>query len=428
MSLNKYLNLKTIYILASAHCLLLIFICGRQWYPDTTSYVAAWDTWSSFQIDQWRPPVYPLFIGIIKSIFGQEYYLLWVTIIQHIIFLISINFFYNLAKIIISDESISLWITAFYSIYPCAATWNCYVVTEPFAIYGMIFLLYNIAKAYKTESKKNLLGFLFWMLFLIFLRPAQMYILPVFFVGFCLLIFKTRKKKKVIIGGITSVLLTTFLLLLYSFYYHDNYGIFSPSGIGIINKYYIGRLDGIIKPECTNNPGLKEYVVKAIQKNGQQFHDGTDHDLYMEAEGAIYTYGLKDVSELISNSEGNNPKLLFRRFAQRLHKSANDKLFVTLNHTWNNVTDFIGIRFNILYIILFIYPLILLHWMLKSSRIAWNSILLYMLAFSHLFVIIFACQNVWDRLILPAIPCYLLIIGQLFAHYNISINRKHDFT
>ena len=47
-----------------------------------------------------------------------------------------------------------------------------------------------------------------------------------------------------------------------------------------------------------------------------------------------------------------------------------------------------------------------------------------MLGWSHLFVILFACQNVWDRLILPAIPFYLLMFGQLMNSLKACVNRE----
>ena len=63
MSSYKQLKLIYIYILAIANCILLIVHCGRQFYSDTLSYLIAWDNISNGQIDKWRTPLYPLFLG-----------------------------------------------------------------------------------------------------------------------------------------------------------------------------------------------------------------------------------------------------------------------------------------------------------------------------------------------------------------------------
>lgn len=362
----------------------------------------------------WRPPVYPVFLGILKSIFGNSHFLFYGTIVQHIVFLISIYYFYKLATIIINSNNISLIITVFYALYPCVPTWNCFMITEPFAIYGIIFMLYSAFMAYHKESALHIAAFTFWMLFLIFLRPAQMYILPVFLVGWIILFVKKRKLSKTIIGGILGVAFSIGAITYYSYAFKNNYGIFTPSGIGVINRYYISRLDGVIYPEYTNNQGLKQYIEKTIKVHGQKYSGGTDHDLYMETEEAIYTYGLREVSDLVDKSERTDMQTYVRRFFQRLHRAANDKMFSTLIHKWKNVTDIIGVNIKIIYWLLIIYPMLLTYWMIRWRQIAWQSIILYMLGFSHLFLIIYACQNVWDRLIIPAVPIYIIMIGQLF--------------
>jgi len=151
MNIKRVLQLKTIYAIAIPYCLLLILKCGRQWDYDTDSYVAAWETISSLHLDLWRTPIYPLFIGLTKFLFGS-YFLIVGTVIQHLIFLISIRYFYKLAQGVVKSERSAWWATAFYALYPCVATWNCFNLTEPFAIYSMIFMLYCALTAYQKNS------------------------------------------------------------------------------------------------------------------------------------------------------------------------------------------------------------------------------------------------------------------------------------
>ena len=424
LSIRRFVNIKTIYILATLHSIILIVYCGRQWYSDTLSYIAAWDVISNYQIDMWRTPVYPIFLGILKTLFGIENYLFIGTIIQHFIFLISIYYFYQLSISIIKSYDISISITAFYAIYPCVATWNCFMITEPFTIYGTIFMLYCALKAYQENSTFYITSYAFWTIFIIFLRPAQIYILPVFLVGWILILFKEKRLTKVIASGISIICLSTLLLLLYCQSYNNNYGLFLPSGIGVINKYYIARLDGDIKPEHTNNEGLKNYIKETIDTHGQSYSGGTDHDLYMETEKAIYTYGLKEVSDLVSQTAQSDTKTFLRRFLQRIHKAANDKLFETYIHKWRNVTDIIGVNIKVVYWLLISFPFIIIYLARKTKQTQIIPIILYLLGASHIFIITYSCQNVWDRLIIPAVPVYLVMFGFLFNAMKLYLNRN----
>lgn len=423
MQKTNIVNLRNIYILSILNCIYLITVYGWQWHPDTASYVRAWDSFSQLEIDMWRTPVYPVFLGIAKGVLGNSHFLFYCTIIHHCIFLISIYYFYRILYIITGFRQVSLYLTAFYALYPCIATWNCYAITEPLAIYGMIFLIYCALIAYKKQTTLHLIGFAIWSLFLVFLRPAQMYILPVFIVSWILLYLKDRRLTKTVIGGIIAVIFTTSLLIAYCTAFYYQHHIFSPSGIGVINKYYLARIEGNITADNTPNEKFKSFINKSIEEHGVRYTGGSDEDLYTESEEAISIFGLREVSNTVTPSSPNVFRM-YKEFIQRFHKAANDKLFATYIHQLRNITDIIGVRLNIVYIILIIYSFILASWIFKMKSIPWFSITLFMLGFSHLFVIIYACQNVWDRLITPALPIYLFILGQLMSTFKL---RRESF-
>lgn len=411
-----------IIILAALYCIALTIFSGRQWYSDTLSYIAAWDnSISHLTIDKWRPPVYPLFIGALKFCFGQ-YFLTAGVVVQHIVFLVSIWYFHKLTALVTSSEKIAFWVTAFYALYPCVATWNCFVVTEPFTIYATIFLLYFAYQVKCRQRVGDVLLFTFWLLFIIFLRPASMYMLPVFIVAWGMLFVSSSRQKRQSLWAAAGVLAVSACLLLYMYAFKQQYGIFSPSGIGVINKYYIARLDGDIDPSKTDHQALRTFVEESIATHGVKYSGGTDHDLYMETEEAIRIAGLTEVSQLVSRSQSIGTNI--RRFFSRIHYAAGNRLFCTLLHKWRNLTDLFGLQLNTVYLLLIIYPLVVIPWMISRRRLAWFSSVLYMLGWSHLFVILFACQNVWDRLILPAIPFYLLMFGQLMNSLKACVNRE----
>ena len=425
MNIKRVLQLKTIYAIAIPYCLLLILKCGRQWDYDTDSYVAAWETISSLHLDLWRTPVYPLFIGLTKYLFGS-YFLIVGTVIQHLIFLISIRYFYKLAQGVVKSERSAWWATAFYALYPCVATWNCFILTEPFAIYSMIFMLYCALTAYQKNSVFHLVVWGGWLLFQIFLRPAQIYILPVFFVGWLLLYLKKKRLSRIIVGGVAGTMFASCCMLLYIYTFKNTYGVFTPCGVGIVNKYYMARRDGTLIASQIADQKFRKFVEERnrVFENGK----GTSVDLFKESQDAVYTFGLKQVSDVVSDSSPNTLGHQVKMAFQRFRTASNDHLFTTFIHKLTVITDIFGVRINFAYYLLLIYPLVLLRWYIKIRDIPWFSSLLFMVGASHMLIIIVACQNIWGRLVLPVVPVYIIMFTQLCHNaLYIRVNRGQDY-
>ena len=420
MSIIKKHSILLIYSFAIIYCTILFSHCKIQWDYDTESYISAWENISTFHVDIWRTPVYPLFIGLTKKLFGSHF-LIAGSIIQHLVFLTSIWYFYKIVIAVVKKKNIALFTTAFYSLYPCYATWNCYIITEPFAIYSMVFTLYCAIKAYQLNSTFHILSCGFWILFQVFLRPAQLYILPVFMVGWIILYTKEGKITKIIRIGVISILLITSMMLLYMLEFKKAYGIFTPCGVGVVNKYYMARRDGSLNTDNISDTIFKEF----IKKNDIKFQkgEGTNIDLFKESQNAVYTFGLKTVSDVTSSSSTSfisDIKSIFYRF----HNAANDKLFNSFLKRISYITDIIGFRINIVYYLLIIYLISIGYYWKKKHYLPWFSSLLLMLGSCHIIIIIIACQNIWSRLILPATPIYLIMLTQLFQSIYISSNKE----
>lgn len=423
MNNSSIINIRNIFYLATINCILLFIFCGRQWDYDTNSYISAWNNISSIHIDIWRTPIYPLFIGITQKCFGS-YYLMAGTIIQHIVFLISILYFYKSALSIIESNRIAFFTTAVYALYPCYATWNCFILTEPFAIYSMVFTLYCAITAYRNNSTFHIVAFGFWILFQIFLRPAQIYILPVFLLGWIMLFIKERKVSTILIGGITSIVFASCLMLIYMFEFKRTYGVFSPCGVGIVNKYYMARRDGTLAYNNIKDIKFKEYIAERdkLFQEGK----GTNIDLFIEAQDAVYNFGAKAVSDNLSLYNKTTLSCQAKSIIQRFHNASKDKLLDTFIKKISIITDIIGFRLNLIYYLLIIYPIVIIYCWKKQKSVPWFSTILYMLGFSHLLIIIVACQNIWGRLILPVTPIYLLMIGQLINYLILFCFRNNS--
>ena len=414
----KHINIIHICLFSAFFCIYLIHKDGVLIDFDTISYIKAWDNFSLGKIDLWRTPTYPLFLGVLMWFFGEKF-MLAAIVIQFVLFIISIYYFYRIGIRIIDNKNVVLPLTAFYALYPCIPTWNNYILTESFAVYGLILFLYYLIKVYIDNSVKYHFHLFICLLFLVFLRPAIIFIIPILFIILCILSIKAPNKKTIQIGLFIIIIISS-CLGGYMYLYHKKYGVTAPTAVGILNNYYMARIDGTLRPEMTSNKELSLYLKKSISKHGLKYTNGSGYDLGREGISAIENYGPKAISELITKSGFNSNSYKAKRFLQHFRKASQDKLFSTYNSRWNLISDITCMRMNIIYFLILIYAILLSYWMYQKRVFAWFSVLILLLGTGHLFVILYSCQNVWYRLIIPFTPVYLLMIGQLINLLNVK--------
>lgn len=390
---DKFTRLRYIYILSIVNCFIMTCIFKVDISFDTHTYINAWSSLQDGYVDKWRTPVYPLVLGLMKAICG-DYYLYSVVIIQHFVFLVSIRFLFLLMLNVNICKNISFFLTFIYALYPCVATYNCCIVTEAFAVAGTIFLLYSINKLYeKGTARFGFYAFL-CLLFLIFLRPAVVYLLPVTMVGWCVIAIKRRSfLDKTFIWGAVGNGIVTICLIIYMVMFKFNFGVFTPSGIGLINQYTIAKAANII-----------------------DFNDKKEElGFYQEAEYYINTIGMKSFSDSLNNSISRNKIKYINRISLNVRKASEDNL---LEPSWP--TGIIGVVSNICCVkikyvlfLLLVYAVVLLRWMKKQKELVFFSCLLFLIGISNFVLIIIGSPGEYGRLSLPALPAYFIMFGQL---------------
>ena len=110
-----------------------------------------------------------------------------------------------------------------------------------------------------------------------------------------------------------------------------------------------------------------------------------------------------------------NKSLYCKKIIRNFTSAANYRLFEpsVLSPSFLKI---LRVNINSVYIILIIYFIFLIRYMIMKKSIALFSCLLFMIGFSHLFVIIVASPGDYSRLILPAIPIFLIMFGQLISY------------
>lgn len=404
---EQYLRLRYIYVLSVVNCVLMIYIFKVDVSFDTYTYIEAWSSLSDGHIDKWRTPVYPLFLGLMNTMCGEKY-LYYVVIVQHLAFLFSIRYLYYLLRYSIQDKKIPFFLTLLYALYPCVATYNCCIMTETFAVTGSVFLLYSILQLYKTRKYLFGLYAFFWLLFLVFLRPAVVYLLPITIVGWCIVAIKEKSFFNTsVLCGMAGSVLVSISLIVYMVMFKSSYGVFTPSGIGLINQYTIAKAANVIDLNTT----------------------GEELGFYQEAEKYINLMGMDEFSDSLNQSINRNKVRYVSRILLNVRKAAEDNFF---EPSWpigiiGFVSNIMGIKLKILYFVFLIYAIILLRWMNRLKEVAFFSCLLFMIGVSNFILIIMGSPGEYGRLSLPAIPAYLIMIGQLLDVIRFDYICNHKF-
>lgn len=416
MNTETYYKLRYIYLFAIVNCLIMTYIFKVDVSIDTPTYIDAWTMLQNGQIDKFRTPVYPVFLGVMNIICGDNY-LWYVVAVQHVVFLVSIRYLYVLMINTISNQKIVFILILFYALYPCVATYNCCIATETFAVSCLIFLLYSIWGLYINRLYRYGLYSFIWLFLLVFLRPAVIYLLPITFLCWSILAIKEIKFFNVsVLLGIAGSVVVSILLIAYMFMFKNTYGIFTPSGISLNNKYSIAKAAAVIDYDSIENDEIFSCLVNENNINA----------IGKEAENIINTVGMKGFSDLVDNSIRQNKEKYVLRLFQNIRNASDDNLFEPSYRIGyiGFISDIMGIKINILYFLFLLYTFILIRWMRCHKEFAFFSCLLFMIGVSNYILIVIASPGEYGRLSLPAIPAYLIMIGRMLDSIQIKgINK-----
>lgn len=433
MKLNK--DLRTLYPFAIIWCIIIIIFVDISIPPDGPGYIKAWDVFVNGKIDILRTPVYPIYLGVFKTLFGSEHFLLFSVIGQHIIYLISIYFFYKIAILITNSKNVSFYLTLFYTFFPGLCAWCNTIQTESLAISCNLFFVYWCLLLYQKGTIKRGFFVALWLSLLIMLRPIFLYLLPVWGVLWILCIFQTKKKIQAIYG-LVGVAFAFCLLLVYMFAFKKAHGIFAPTSVGTINNYYIARQYGLIDPSVIKNKALKLEIQESIKKHGQCWEGKNDQHPNGKLWGEVHhffddNYSLKTMQDAVGASIKKNPIKRIKILGEQAYNGAPNRLFVNYVKGWlyqiNQMFNFItGIRINNLYTFLLLYSLVLFCWMYKNKVFAWYSLCLLLMGISNVIIVIFGAQQEWGRLLLPSQPLFIIMLGQLCMMFKVkSFSLSH---
>jgi len=434
---TRFPHLILLIAILSSTCQIFLFTKGI--FYDTASYVSAWDRIISGHLDILRTPVYPIILGLTKSVLGQEIMPAFISLLQNVIFVVASIYFYKLMVKVTQRKKWAQTITIVFILYQWISPYTNVLLTESLSLSGGIFMLYFAYKMYENPSIKDSITFAFWTLFLIFLRPSFIYLLPVSLLSWVLLAFK--KKKKSAIMGISASLICLLCVFSYMFLFQKEYGIFHLSSVSAVNQYTIARHNGIIEADNVEN----EKMIVSIDSCKKKYYEpAEEYDVvcnvyYGEAIKLISNYGLKEVDNIVKYSSRKHIGKIINDIAKRYFESSFKSIkfvFFRENRSHASYDFFIlmvetlgfAIHLHTVYFLIFLSTFIILFYLITKKRIPWFFSFLYMLGTSNIIVMLIGAPNEFGRLIYPSLAIYLMMITLLLEriYERLVTLRKED--
>lgn len=409
----KYRNILILIVLTAIVSIVTLIHYGVLTTHDSASYVEAFDNIYLGAPDRFRTPIYPLVVGGFCQLFGVTAGCLATIIFQHLVFLISVPFFYKATQRIFKSD---LWAFAVAAIYILSAehfNWNNYIMTESLSTSGMAFLLFFTTSDVEKPSVKNATWLFLTGALLLMLRPAHIYIIPVFLVVFGIAWFFKRHRKAAN-AGLLATIGIGLIVVGYMCTFKAAYGTFAISNVSTFNKYYSLRQNGLFEPSKIDNPEIASLIDGFYAKNGRTTDDIIS--TYAEIETLDTQFPMSEFENTVNNTVAQNRSEWYKIILSRPYMSLSD-----YGKEEISVTSLLKNKMFYIYLLMIVATIVIIIAIVKR-RIDIYSGIIYLLGAGHLAVAIIGAQGDWPRLIDPAISVYVVMAALVVA--SIFCRRK----
>lgn len=408
MTIRKSFSpLQLIYTISIIVSLSFILLFHPIEFNDTPSYLRAWDNLSNGQLDTFRTPLYPVFIGSAMSLFGKAWG--WVVIIvQYAIFLLSIKYFHRLSSGLL-NEKWALATTAFYAIYPTFNSWGNLILTDSLGLSLSVFLFYACYRIIKEGSLRHIILMALLLLLLLALRPSNISLLIPAAFSFLLLLF-VKEKRKAGILGLAGAAFCSFLLIGYSFKIKEKTGVFTPSTVSVSNNLTIARMYGYLSPDAVDDPRRSEVIRQNYEKYGQELSEGPV--MFGAIGDLVNEFSVAEMKQVVDKSIKLNPLAWLMALVKRTYFASLMPATTSYTSDLFRLHPLFPLNIGIIILVLLAYSVLIVIRLFKGS-FHHESIFLAITSLCVIGVSIVGAQYEYNRLILPAMPCVLIIISQL---------------
>lgn len=424
-------QLKFIYVCAIIGLFLLAIVFKPTSQPDTGSYFLAGEKLFSGSLDVLRTPVYP-FICHIVDILAPSHHYITLTIIQSVVFLISVFCFYKTSTSLMERRAVAFWCSLFYALSPAISTWVLLSITESLSCSFVVIFFYYLVESTEHPSLLNSIGQVAMLLLVLFIRPSFIYVIPLAVIYWTYLLVKKRDAKTLV--NFAGILLCLSAYLIYCNAFKRQYKVFATSSVSTVNVCMrLVNEPQLLETKAVNNAEMQTYIANNIDTCRYAWQ------IYHLSNRFIDRYGLDNFNKIIRETVSKHKKEIARIYIEGMVTAAKSSVFTyewmkpyesTIQASLFRPARFLFCLPNItcgtLLLILAAYAFFLLKRMASERRIFALSSFTWCMAFGGILTVIIGADADYSRLCVPSLPFVTLTLFKAFDAFGI-ISRHCKF-
>ena len=413
ISKEKIKSIIKIFILI-AICVIVYFVYNKtiqfvNEFPDSSSYLNFNENIFLGKVNNFRTPVYPYFIKIIRFIFGEVNLLRNIVIIQYIIYIFSVVVFYKICKLVFKNKIVSYISALFYGANPYLFLWNNTILTESLSIVSMVILIYYTILYLKEPRKSLAIITNLHILFMCLLRPGYIYIIPIYLAFFVIKMFYDKEKRKTHIISVISNFITILLIIFYCFLVKLNTGDFNISIVSKINKIAM-IINSNISLE-TENKEINEFVINtnedsALLKSRLIIDNFTTKDISTFTSTVIKNDLIGFTKYLVKNSLDFLTYDSGTKYVNQ-HGNINGHIYKIILAIENNIFN---IKMGVIFLMNFIIVVFLIYTIIRKRKIPYIITYFTIMQIAGFLLIILGSPGEFSRLFVATLPFTFLTI------------------
>lgn len=385
---------------------------GEKVFIDTPFYYDSYNTIISGRPDIARTPIYPLVIGLPRSLFGATVSVVMVYLFQGILFVCSIRWIGGVLENITSHKVISYWFTAVYALYPGIVSMCGIMMTESMTVSLVSAVLYLTSEAYYKKSGKMALFSGFTSILLWLLRPSLIVVpIALALMWLSMAVFEGRSSRKVVLCGVSAAIISLACAASYAAIFNHYYHKVTLSQIPTMNNYMTLRQAKAIDTDRIEHSQLKaslDSVLKAEGDDsvicGQWWNDA----YYISTE-----YGMMEFDKFVSDQmKAHTGELLTYIYRERIEGLLNSNCVYTggaIPGVLKSLTRLVRVNNGTAFLIYVIAIAILLYTDIRSKHISYFMWMLSALFAANYLIVLIGAPNDFTRLLAQNYPVLIAI-------------------
>lgn len=291
---------------------------------DTNTYIRAWERLKTFHPDNMRPPVYPLFIGIIFDLFGRQFGGFLILVTNWTIWVAGCRWSWFIMRYLNVGKITCNIVVILMMIFPGVWVLNNMLQTEGVIIGSIPLLIWQLIRYCETRQSKWILYGGGLLITYVFLKPQFLFLIPLWGIAWIYATYRYRKQRLYSIAIVAAAFLSlgTYQYALYHCYLQKQI-----STVSTINNYYSMRMAGLIRVEEIEDSIARETMRPYIEAD-----PGTDLPDYYLYWRETWLVSNNSLDEIWKNACRLHPKETCAFIWHRIPQSLNYDIFYTRGH------------------------------------------------------------------------------------------------